>query len=101
MLASHADAASLGTFAAFGGFATLVLANFGGRRRDKLGAHIALAVCGSGLLVIGTLGPNTTFTKLAGYVTFAFAALGGYLFLSAASAATGGKGYPLGDPLVR
>jgi len=34
-------------------------------------------------------------------VTFAFAALGVYLFLSAASVATDGKGYPLGPPLVR
>jgi uncharacterized protein len=62
---------------------------------------VGLVVLALILLIIGTLGPSTTFTKLAGYVTFAFAALGGYLFLSAASAATGGKGYPLGNPLVR
>jgi hypothetical protein len=30
-----------------------------------------------------------------------FAALGVYLFLSAASVATSGKGYPLGPSLVR
>jgi uncharacterized membrane protein YccC len=42
------------TFAAFGGFATLVLASFGGDRRDKLRAHFGLAVVGSVLLVVGT-----------------------------------------------
>jgi len=42
------------TFAAFGGFATLVLASFGGRARDKVVAHLGLAVAGSVLLVIGT-----------------------------------------------
>jgi succinate-acetate transporter protein len=62
---------------------------------------IALVVVALILLIIGTLDASTTATKAAGYVTFAFAALGTYLFLSAASAATGGKAYPLGPPLVR
>src|SRR3979490_767321 len=30
----------MATFAAFGGFATLVMASFGGTRRDKLVAHL-------------------------------------------------------------
>ena len=64
-------------------------------------AVVALVVLALVLLVIGTTGGDTTFTKAAGYVTFAFAGLGVYLFLSAASVATGGKGYPLGAPLVR
>ena len=64
-------------------------------------AVVALVVLALVLLVIGTLNTDTTLTKAAGYVTFAFAALGVYLFLSAASAATGGKAYPLGAPLVR
>jgi uncharacterized membrane protein YccC len=42
-------------FVGFGGFATLVLASFGGTRRDKLIAHAGLAVAGSVLLTIGTL----------------------------------------------
>ncbi|GAA3433771.1 FUSC family protein [Kutzneria kofuensis] len=42
------------TFAAFGGFATLVLAAFGGRARDKVVAHLGLALAGSVLIVIGT-----------------------------------------------
>ena len=41
-------------FAAFGGFATLIFASFGGSRRDKLIAHLGLAVIGSLGLIIGT-----------------------------------------------
>ncbi len=44
----------MATFAAFGGFATLVLASFGGTRRDKLISHCALAVAGSVLVIVGT-----------------------------------------------
>ncbi len=44
----------MATFAAFGGFATLVLASFSGTRRDKLAAHTVLAVAGSVLITIGT-----------------------------------------------
>ena len=57
----------IATFAAFGGFATLVLASFGGTRRDKLIAHTVLAVAGSVLLVIGTA--VTSSTALAAIVT--------------------------------
>src|ERR1700683_727016 len=41
-------------FAAFGGFASLVVASFGARRRDKIIAHLGLAVTGSLGLIIGT-----------------------------------------------
>jgi uncharacterized membrane protein YccC len=41
-------------FAAFGGFASLIFAAFGGTRRDKLVAHLGLAVTGSIGLIIGT-----------------------------------------------
>jgi uncharacterized membrane protein YccC len=41
-------------FAAFGGFANLVVASFGGSRRDKAVAHLLLAVIGSIGLIIGT-----------------------------------------------
>jgi len=41
-------------FAAFGGFASLIFASFGGSRRDKAIAHLGLAVIGSIGLVIGT-----------------------------------------------
>ena len=57
----------MATFAAFGGFATLVLASFAGTRRDKLAAHATLAVAGSVLLTIGTA--VTSSTALAAVVT--------------------------------
>jgi len=57
----------MATFAAFGGFATLVLASFAGTRRDKLVAHAALAVTGSVLLTIGTAVASSTL--LAAIVT--------------------------------
>jgi len=41
-------------FAAFGGFASLIFAAFGGTKRDKLSAHLGLAVTGSIGLIIGT-----------------------------------------------
>ena len=41
-------------FAAFGGFANLVVASFGGSRRDKALAHFGLALTGSAGLIIGT-----------------------------------------------
>jgi uncharacterized membrane protein YccC len=57
----------MATFAAFGGFATLVLASFSGTRRNKLIAHMGLGVVGSLLLVIGTA--VTSNTALAVVVT--------------------------------
>jgi len=41
-------------FAAFGGFANLVVASFGGSRRDKAIAHLGLALTGSIGIIIGT-----------------------------------------------
>jgi uncharacterized membrane protein YccC len=41
-------------FAAFGGFASLIVASFGGSRRDKIVAHLGLAMTGSIALIIGT-----------------------------------------------
>jgi len=48
-------------FATFGGFATLVIAGFGGTRKDKFIAHAGLAVAGSLALIIGTLVSGTTW----------------------------------------
>jgi hypothetical protein len=59
--------AQMATFAAFGGFATLVLASFAGTWRDKLLAHLALAITGSVLLTIATLVSSSTV--LAAIVT--------------------------------
>lgn len=54
-------------FATFGGFATLVFASFGGNRRDKLAAYVAMGLAGTALITIGTV-VNAT-TALAAIVT--------------------------------
>jgi uncharacterized protein len=64
-------------------------------------AVIALVVLALVLRTIGVLNTDASLNKAAGYVVFVFAALGVYLFLSAAEAATGGRGYPLGPALRR
>jgi uncharacterized membrane protein YccC len=68
-------------FATFGGFATLVIASFNGARRDKLVAHLGLAVAGSIALIIGTMVSGTTWLAavVTVPVTFAifFAGIGG------------------------
>jgi uncharacterized protein len=45
--------------------------------------------------------PSSGLLKAGGYVVLVFAALGVYLFASAAQAGTGGKPLPLGRPLQR
>jgi len=45
--------------------------------------------------------PSSVLLKTAGHVVLAFAAVGVYLFFSAAQAGTGGKPMPLGRPLLR
>jgi uncharacterized membrane protein YccC len=47
-------------FASFGSFATLVLVTFAGTWRDKLIAHLGLAIAGSALLAIGTVIRSST-----------------------------------------
>jgi uncharacterized membrane protein YccC len=78
-------------FATFGGFATLVIAGFGGSRRDKLTAHAGLAVAGSLALIIGTLVSGTTWLAavVTVPVTFAifFAGIGGPNAASGSTAA--------------
>lgn len=78
-------------FATFGGFATLVIASFSGSRRDKLTAHLGLALAGSLVLIIGTLVSNTTWLAavVTVPVTFAifFAGVGGPNAASGSTAA--------------
>jgi uncharacterized membrane protein YccC len=75
------------TFAAFGTFATLVLASFGGNRHDQFIAHIGLAVAGSVGLVIGTAVNSTTW--LAALVTVAVAFCVLFAGVASANAASG------------
>ena len=60
-------------FATFGGFATLIFANFGGTRRDKLVAHFGLAVAGSLALIIGTAVSGITWLAALVTIPVAFA----------------------------
>jgi succinate-acetate transporter protein len=61
----------------------------------------ALVVLALVLLILGAVNGDSALNKAAGYVALGFAALGLYLFLGTASIATGGRGYPLGRPIVR
>jgi uncharacterized membrane protein YccC len=80
----------MASFAAFGGFATLVLASFGGTRRDKLLAHIGLALAGSVLLTIGTLVSSSTVLAALVTVPVTFAVFfAGITGPNAASGVTG------------
>ncbi len=62
------DDPQMALFATFGGFATLLVVGFAGTRRDKLTAHLGLAIAGSVALTIGTLVSGTAW--LAAVVTF-------------------------------
>jgi uncharacterized membrane protein YccC len=71
----------MATFAAFGSVAVLLLAAFGGTRRDKAIAHLGLALAGSALLVIGTLVSSHAWLAAivsvpVGFITF-YAGLAG------------------------
>jgi uncharacterized membrane protein YccC len=78
----------MATFAAFGGFATLVLASFGGNRRHKLVSHLALGVVGSVLLVIGTAVTSSTALAAVTTVPVAFCVL--FAGIVGPNAASGG-----------
>jgi uncharacterized membrane protein YccC len=60
-------------FAVFGGFAALIMAAFGGNRRDKAIAYLGLAVVGSVALTIGTLVSTTAWLAAVVTVPVAFA----------------------------
>jgi uncharacterized membrane protein YccC len=78
----------MATFAAFGGFATLILAGFGGGRRDQLVAHVGLAVIGSVFVVIGTA--VNSVTVVAAVVTLAVAFCVLFAGVISSNAASGG-----------
>ena len=59
-------------FAAFGGFANLIFASFGGSRRDKIIAHLGLAVIGSIGLIIGTAVNGITWLAVLVTIPVAF-----------------------------
>src|SRR5437588_7810156 len=59
-------------FAAFGGFASLIMSSFGGTTRDKLVAHLGLAVTGSIGLIIGTAVSGITWLAVVVTVVVTF-----------------------------
>jgi uncharacterized membrane protein YccC len=72
------------TFAVFGCFALLVMADFGGHRRARSVAYVAATVAGAGLVALGTaVSPNAAVgaaVMLVAGFTLAFAGVfGGYL----------------------
>jgi uncharacterized membrane protein YgaE (UPF0421/DUF939 family) len=82
--------AQMALFAAFGSFATLVLVSFGGTWREKLRAHLGLAVLGSVLLTIGTAVNSTTALAALVTIPVAFAVFfAGVAGPNAASGVTG------------
>jgi hypothetical protein len=80
----------MATFAAFGGFATLVLASFAGPPRKKLLAHGVLALAGSVLVIIGTAVASSTVLAAIVTVPVTFAVFfAGVAGPNAASGVTG------------
>ncbi|MGC4933759.1 GPR1/FUN34/YaaH family transporter [Gordonia sp. DT30] len=52
------------------------------------------------LVLIATAQGSSTIQTVAGWVVFAFAAVGAYLFFDAMSSSTGGSPLPLGRPVI-
>jgi succinate-acetate transporter protein len=52
------------------------------------------------LVLIGTIRTSRDWTKAGGWVAFAFAAVGAYIFVGVSSVATGGKPLPVGKPVI-
>jgi uncharacterized membrane protein YccC len=57
---------------AFGSFAILVLADFGGPRRTRLGAYLALTVGGAALITLGTLCSQTPWLAVVAMAVVGF-----------------------------
>lgn len=63
-------------------------------------ALLALIEASLVLNLLGTVYANVNLTKTAGWVIFAFSAVGAYLYLSVLSQVSGGRAYPLGRPIL-
>lgn len=53
------------------------------------------------LILWGTLDENADLTKAGGWAVLAFAAIGGYIFVSVMFASYGLRGLPMGKPIMR
>jgi uncharacterized membrane protein YccC len=79
------------TFAAFGSFAILMFADFGGRARSRLTAYLALAVTGAVLIVIGTVCSRNPWLAagamaVIGFVILLSGAINGYFAVAGTAA---------------
>ena len=79
-------------------FGTLTLASV--RLPSSFTAVFGLVTLALLLLIVGNLATETFPVRLAGVVSLVFAAIGLYLFLAAASAASGGRAWGIGSPLA-
>jgi succinate-acetate transporter protein len=52
------------------------------------------------VVLAATINGNSDLSKVGGVLTFAFAAVGAYIYLGASSVATGGPAFPLGRPVI-
>src|ERR1700730_295320 len=57
---------------AFGSFAILVLADFGGPRRKRLGAYLGLTIAGAALITLGTLCSRTPWLAVVAMAVVGF-----------------------------
>jgi hypothetical protein len=80
----------MATFATFGAIATLVLTSFRGTRREKLVAHLALAVAGSALVTVGTAASSPVALAALATVPVTFLIL--FAGISGPNAAAGATG---------
>jgi len=53
------------------------------------------------VVLAATINADANLTKVGGWLTFAFAAVGAYIYLGASSVATGGPAFPLGRPVLQ
>ncbi|MDT4932606.1 MAG: uncharacterized protein QOK11_498 [Pseudonocardiales bacterium] len=53
------------------------------------------------VVLAGTINGSSNLLKAGGWLTFAFAAVGAYIYFGIATQATGGGGIPLGPPVVK
>lgn len=52
------------------------------------------------VLLVATLNGSSSLSKVSGWLVFLFAAVGVYLYVGITVQATGGKGFPLGRPVI-
>src|SRR5689334_1842157 len=67
--------AQFATFAAFGSFALLLLADFGGTLPERLAAQAALVVTGCVFITVGTLASRSPWSAVAAMVVVGLAVL--------------------------